>query len=107
MRIKSIIAEKDTVEFCYEGSSVKILVMDKELRIFEEIGYEVATGPIYSKIQLAVRGGNVYVISPFGENEVKDPSNILKGIMQLAELVKEKHKGLYEKIQRVIGTVPT
>ncbi len=104
MRIRSIAAEKDIVEFCYEGSSIKILVKDKELRIFEEIGYEVATGPMYSKIQLAVRGNKVYVISPFGENEVKDPSNILDGLKQLVELLKERHKGIYEKMQQVLGS---
>jgi len=103
MKIKSLNIRGDSVEFCYEGSSIRLSVINDELRIYEEVTYEVAIGEIFSKIQIVIKDGKVFLSSPFGENEVNNPQNIINGIKEILELIKNKNTKLYGKINNIIS----
>jgi len=100
----SIYPEKDSLEMCFEGSTIKIFLIGNEVHIAEEVTYEVATGEVLSKIQIVIKDGKAYLQSPFGLNEISAPENIFKGIRAVLEEIKEKHKVLYDKFNSLIPT---
>ncbi|EHP69033.1 MAG: hypothetical protein RXS23_05570 [Metallosphaera yellowstonensis] len=102
MRFKSLSVDKRSIEFCYNGVSVKVMLFDGELVVAEEITYEVATGSVLGNMRILLKSGKVYLISPFGQNEVKDPENILQGLRELSELVKGKSTQLYQELSKVL-----
>ncbi|BCS92496.1 hypothetical protein [Metallosphaera javensis (ex Sakai et al. 2022)] len=102
MRVKSVNVERSGIEFCYNQISVMVYLRDKEMRIAEEITYEVATGPVVSNVQIVLRDGKVYLDSPFGENEIENPTNIVKGLEEILEGIKEKHPSVYEKYREFL-----
>ncbi|ABP94591.1 MULTISPECIES: hypothetical protein [Metallosphaera] len=97
MRVKSVNVEKSGIEFCYNEISVMVYLKENEMRIAEEITYEVATGPVVSNVQIVLRDGKVYLDSPFGQNVIENPANIVKGLREILEGIREKHPSVYEK----------
>ncbi|BDC18475.1 hypothetical protein [Acidianus sp. HS-5] len=100
----SIYPEKDSVEMCFEGATIKLFIVGNEVHIAEEVTYEVTTGEVLSKLQVVIKDGKAYLQSPFGLNEISSPENIFKGIKAVLEEIKEKHKGLYEKFNNLVPT---
>ncbi|MEM0279628.1 MAG: hypothetical protein QXR57_06070 [Metallosphaera sp.] len=97
MRVKSVNVERNKIEFCYNQVSVTIQLLDNELRIAEEVTYEVATGQVFSIMQIVLKQRKVFLISPFGENVISDPENIIDGLKDIVEMIKWRHKSLYLK----------
>ncbi|BFH72171.1 hypothetical protein SJAV_01150 [Sulfurisphaera javensis] len=96
---------KDGVGFCYQGSWIVVNVNQDELRIAEEISYEVAIGSQLGKIQIVIKNGKAYVESPLGKHELSNPTEIINAIRKInEEIVKSKNKDLYERILKIIGS---
>lgn len=102
MKFKSISTDKTGVEFCYNGISVRVSLSGNEIRIAEEITYEVSTGSVLSNMKIVLREGKAYLTSPFGENEIREPGNIVKGLRELSELIKTKSPELHQQINAVL-----
>ncbi|AWR99010.1 hypothetical protein [Metallosphaera hakonensis] len=97
MRVKSINVERNRIEFCYNQISVVVYLLENEMRIAEEITYEVTTGPVISNLQIVLKDGKVILSSPFGENTLENPGNVIKGILEIIEGIREKHPKVYDK----------
>jgi len=103
MSFQRIEVKKDGIGFCYQGIWIVMNVKEDEIRIAEEISYEVAIGSQLGKIQLVVKGGKVYVETPVGQYELANPEEIISEIRKInEEVVKAKNMELYEKINRVL-----
>lgn len=102
--IKRYEIRKDGIGFCYDGSWFSLTVTDEGIVIAEEISYEVPIGPQYSRIRLLIKKGKVYVQTPVGTFELKDPEPIIENLKNIdEEIVKNKNKELYEKILSHLG----
>ena len=96
---------KDGIGFCYQGSWIVMNVKGDEIRIAEEITYEVAIGSQLGKIQLVIKCGKVYVETPIGRHELANPQEIINQIKKInEEIVKEKNAELYEKINKILSS---
>ena len=92
---------KDGLGFCYQGSWIRVTVNEDAMIIAEEVTYEVPIGSQFSKIRLVIKGGKVYLESPFGSSELKDSAQIIEAIKKVnEEVVKAKNAELYEKIKK-------
>ncbi|ARM75216.1 hypothetical protein [Acidianus manzaensis] len=98
-----IYSEKNALEFCFEGSTIRIYIVNDEIHIAEVVTYEVSIGEYLSKIQIIIKNGKVYVSSPLGVDEVQNPENTLKGLNELIKDMKNSHPALYEKIQKILS----
>jgi len=103
MSFQRVEVRKDGIGFCYQGSWIVMNVKQDEIRIAEEISYEVAIGSQLGKIQLVIKGGKVYVETPIGQHELVNPEGIISEIRKInEEVVKTKNTELYEKINKVL-----
>ncbi|NON63188.1 hypothetical protein [Acidianus sp. RZ1] len=99
----SVDTKRKSLEFCFQGSDMHIFIEGDEIRIAEAITYEVAIGEQFAKLQLAIKGGKVYLVTPFGRNEVSNPENLIQGVKQILDGIKESHKELYEEMIKILG----
>lgn len=103
MSFQRVEVRKDGIGFCYQGSWIVMNVREDEIRIGEEISYEVAIGSQLGKIQIVVKDGKVYVETPIGKHELANPKEIVEQIKKInEEVVKAKNLELYEKINKVL-----
>jgi len=104
MSFQRVEVRKDGIGFCYQGSWIVMNVKQDEIRIAEEISYEVAIGSQLGKIQLVIKGGKVYVETPIGQHELAKPEEIINQKRKInEEVIKAKNMELYEKINRVLS----
>ncbi|QKR00244.1 hypothetical protein GWK48_07525 [Metallosphaera tengchongensis] len=101
MRVKSVSVEKSGIEFCFNNVSVIVRRVQNEIRIAEEITYEVTTNSVLSNLQVVLRDGKAFLVSPFGENLIDDPRNIVKGLLEILEKVRDK-KEVYDKFMDIL-----
>ena len=99
---------KDWIGFCHQGSWIVMSIKDDEIRIAEEITFEVPIGSQLGKIQLVIKGGKAYVETPIGKYELVKPEEFINEIRKMnEEIVKVKNKSLYEKINRILSSQHT
>jgi len=95
---------KDGIGFCYQGSWIVVNVSQDEIRIAEEISYEVAIGSQLGKIQIVIKNGKAYVESPLGRHELANSSEIISTLKKInEEVVKSKNAELYEKLSKLLS----